>query len=243
MFNKNITHLIATVIIAVSVILSSFLISRFFVKVRKEKNLSVKGYAEQLVTGDTATFSVLVRGKGPNLEDSYNNLSFSCDKVIAKLLLLGFKDEEVTFGGIYHDNVFRKNDRGVTTGELSHVETCRNIEIISKRVELISAKYRELDSLIGQGVNLTTSAPQYFITDLDRYKMALMKKATVNGFERARALSENSGGKIGRLLAAKQGVIQITSPYSTETSHDGIYDTASLQKNIKVVVTLEYLLE
>lgn len=243
MFNKNITHLAATVIIALSVILSSFLVSRFFVKVRKEKNLSVKGYAEQLVTGDTATFSVYVRAKGGNLEEAYNNLIFSCDKAIAKLLLSGFKDEEITLGNIFHDNIFKRNDKGITTSELSHVEASRRIEIISKRVELVATKYRDMDTLIGQGVDLTTGNPEYFITDLERYKISLMKKATANGYERAKVLSENSGGKIGKLLAAKQGVIQITSPYSTETSHGGIYDTASLQKNIKVVVTLEYLLE
>ncbi len=232
-----------TIIIAVAVIISSGMLSKFFIKIRKEKNLSVKGYAEQIVNSDVAKFYINVRARGANLEDMYARLQLSKDKIIAKLLHMGFKEEEITLGNICHENVYKKNDKGVETDEFLYLSGNRTIEVVTKQVELVSAKYRQLDVLLSDGVDMSTGTPEYFISNLDRYKLALLKKATANGLERAKVLAENSNGQIGRLLEARQGVIQITSPYSTETSYGGVYDTDSLEKSIKVVVTLEYLLE
>ncbi len=237
------TRILTTAIIALAVIVSSFLLSHFFIKIRKEKNLSVKGYAEQIVSGDVAKFQVYVCARGANLEDAFNRLQRSQDKVVLKLQHMGFKVEEISLGNIAQENIYRKNERGVTTDELLHVKAGRKVEVNTRQVNLIADNYRNLDALLAEGVDLNTGTPEYYISDLDRYKLALMRKATANGFERAKILAENSGGKIGRLLEAKQGVIQITAPYSTETSHGGVYDTESLEKSIKVVVNLEYLLE
>jgi hypothetical protein len=233
----------AAIIIAGAVVVSSGMLSKFFIKIRKEKNLAVKGYAEQVVSSDIAKFYIYVRARGANLEEMYNALQLSKDKIVAKLLHMGFKEEEINLGGINHENVYKKNDKGAETDEFLHIAGNRMIEVITKQVELVSGKYRSLDVLLSDGVDMTTGAPEYFIFNLDRYKLVLLRKATTNGLERAKVLAENSGGNIGRLLEAKQGIIQITSPYSTETSYGGVYDTESLEKSIKVVVTLEYLLE
>ena len=56
-------------------------------------------------------------------------------------------------------------------------------------------------------------------------------------------LAKNSGGRVGALLSAEQGVIQITERNSTDTSGDGVYDTKSIAKTAKVVVTLEYAVD
>lgn len=237
------TQIAATIIIAAAVIISSGLLSKFFIKIRKEKNLSVKGYAEQIVNSDIAKFYINVRARGANLEEMYSRLQLSKDKIIAKLLHMGFKEDEIKLGNINHENVYRKNDKGIETDEFLYLSGNRTIEVITKQVELVAGKYRSLDILLSDGVDMTTGTPEYFISNLDRYKLVLLRKATANGLERAKVLAENSGGNIGRLLEARQGIIQITSPYSTETSYGGVYDTDSLEKSIKVVVTLEYLLE
>ena len=45
------------------------------------------------------------------------------------------------------------------------------------------------------------------------------------------------------LISAQQGVLQITERHSTETSGYGVYDTATIEKTAKAVVTLEYAIE
>ena len=60
---------------------------------------------------------------------------------------------------------------------------------------------------------------------------------------RALALAKGSKGRIGALISAQQGVFQITERHSTDTSGSGEYDTSSIDKSAKAVVTLEYAIE
>lgn len=87
---------------------------------------------------------------------------------------------------------------------------------------------------------LYKSLPDFFVSNLDNIKLELIAKATEDGSRRARIMARNSGGKIGTLNSARQGVFQITSPNSTATSGYGIYDTATIKKTVKAVVTLRY---
>ncbi len=67
--------------------------------------------------------------------------------------------------------------------------------------------------------------------------------ATEDGYRRALALAEGSKGKVGALISAQQGVFQITEQHSTDTSGYGEYDTSTIEKTAKAVVTLEYAIE
>jgi hypothetical protein len=44
-------------------------------------------------------------------------------------------------------------------------------------------------------------------------------------------------------MSAQQGVFQITARHSTDTSGYGMYDTATIEKTAKAVVTLEYAID
>jgi hypothetical protein len=57
---------------------------------------------------------------------------------------------------------------------------------------------------------------------------------------RAEELAKNSGSEVGTLKYASQGVFQITPVHSTDVSDYGIYDTSTIEKSIKAVVTIEY---
>ncbi|MFN2352064.1 MAG: hypothetical protein ABR497_08980 [Kiritimatiellia bacterium] len=48
---------------------------------------------------------------------------------------------------------------------------------------------------------------------------------------------------MGALISARQGVFQITTRHSTDTSGYGTYDTTTIEKTAKAVVTLEYTVE
>ena len=53
-------------------------------------------------------------------------------------------------------------------------------------------------------------------------------------------MATSSGEKLGSLVSARQGVIQITKPNSTATSSYGTYDTETIDKVVKLVVTVEF---
>jgi hypothetical protein len=56
-------------------------------------------------------------------------------------------------------------------------------------------------------------------------------------------LAEKGKGKVGALMSAQQGVFQITQRNSTDTSSYGMYDTSTIEKTAKAIVTLEYAIE
>ena len=71
-------------------------------------------------------------------------------------------------------------------------------------------------------------------------KKGLLEEATRNGYERARILASGGGGAVGPLASVPQGVFQIVPRSSVEVSDYGEYDTTSIEKTIKAVVTLDY---
>jgi len=68
-------------------------------------------------------------------------------------------------------------------------------------------------------------------------------QATQNAYNRAGILAKNSKGSVGALSSASQGVFQITPVNSTDVSDEGQYDTSTIDKVVKAVVTLEFHVE
>ena len=84
------------------------------------------------------------------------------------------------------------------------------------------------------------AGPEFFVSSLEDVKRQLLTLATENGKQRAEILATNSGERLGSLVSARQGVIQITKKNSSQTSSYGIYDTETIEKVVKLVVTLEF---
>ena len=84
---------------------------------------------------------------------------------------------------------------------------------------------------------------EFYVSTLPVTKLELLAKATDDAYRWAVVLAENSRGRVGALISARQGVLQITARYSTDTSGYGVYDTATIEKTAKAVVTLEYAVE
>jgi hypothetical protein len=132
------------------------------------------------------------------------------------------------------------NEKGNRTNEVDYVTATRSLRVNSSQVEKLKVMSRQLYDLNGEGIRLTLSGPEFFVSQLDEVKIDLMKRATKNGRDRAEIMAKSSGEKLGSLVSARQGVIQITKPNSTRTSSYGIYDTETIEKVVKLVVTLEF---
>jgi hypothetical protein len=97
-----------------------------------------------------------------------------------------------------------------------------------------------ISELMKDGINLSSDHPEYTISKLEELKLDLLGKATRNGYDRALVMARNSGGSAGRLRSASQGIFQIVPVNSTDVSDSGSYDTSTIDKTIKAVVTLEF---
>ena len=78
-------YAITAVILALGLVASSMLLSNFFVRIRTEKNIRVKGYAEVEVVSDIGRLNLSVEAKEATLELAYRDLENAMTKVLDTL--------------------------------------------------------------------------------------------------------------------------------------------------------------
>lgn len=243
MNTKNMIGIIAaSTMLAGGMVISSSLVSKFFLRIQHENKLSVKGYAEKAVKSDIGTFSVIAAYSDPNLASGYKNMKLCSEKVAGAIKASGFKNEELLVNSLIVNKIYKKIN-GKDTNDIEYYTLSQCITVRSPDIELIASAHKDLYSLLAEGLDISVNPPDYFISNLEKYKQELIAGATRNAEERARIMAGNCGGQIKRLLAAKQGIIQITAPDSADVSDYGVFDTKSPLKIIKIVVSLDFMLQ
>ncbi len=205
--------------------------------------IQVKGYSEKRVTADMGTWTGQFNARTPSLKTAYAELQSARQKVEAFLKAQGFEGDAVDYAPVQTIVHFRFDPQGGMTNDVQGYELSQSVTVTSADVEKLNRLSREVSSLINEGVAFMSFPPQYYYTGLEALKLELLSDATANARERAIALAEAGGAKVGPLRSARQGVFQITPAISTDVSDYGVYDTSSIEKTVKSVVTVEFAIE
>ena len=72
--------------------------------------------------------------------------------------------------------------------------------------------------------------------------LSLVADAPSNARKRGEEFAKSGGLAVGTLRSASQGVFQIVPPGSGEVADFGRYDTSTIAKTVKLVVSVEYSL-
>jgi hypothetical protein len=233
-------YIVISLSLVVGLIGAATIISKPWVTIQHAEPIMVKGYAERKVSADQGSLTVRISEKGADNGEAYEKAGTSL-KTVRKLIVdtLGEEAELVELSSSLIETK-KLNEKGNRTNEVDYVTATRSLRINSSQVEKLKTMSRQLYDLNGNGIRLTLSGPEFFVSQLDEVKIDLMKRATKNGRDRAEIMAKSSGEKLGSLVSARQGVIQITKPNSTRTSSYGLYDTETIEKVVKLVVTLEF---
>ena len=231
---------IITGIVAGSLVLSALILAKPWVTIRQAKPIMVKGYAEQDVTADSGSLSAEVSATGPTNADAYTRAGASLEKVRTLVrAVLGDRADTVELNTSVVE-VLQRDENGNKTNKVDFYRTIRRIRISSSDVHGLKKLGRRLFDLNAEGIHISVKGPDFFVSNLDEIKLDLIDRAAGNGKERALLMAESSGETLGSLVSARQGAIQITKKNSSQTSSGGIYDTETIDKVVKLVVTLEY---
>ena len=241
----------ALIAITAGIVVSSFMLSRFMLKSQHstEKKITVKGVAEKLVTSDVAAFSCSVEARGKDRANGFKALEKNKKIFLAKLDALGFtaamrSDESISCEARY--NTIRTKDaqgRENSTTQFSHYELTYSVRVCTSNVQLVAKNALKIHELNAQGLEVSVDSPRFYITNPEQFKLELVNAASFSAAQRAKTAAEHSGSTLGPLMEARQGVIQITAPASSDTSDEGIYDTRSVQKVIRLVMTMKFALK
>ncbi len=241
---KNIIKLsVVAVILALGMILSSVMLSKLFIKIKHEKSIVVKGYAERNVIADIGKLYCSYTTRKPTLKEAFEELQQNKNRVLSFLAESGFKGDEIGLYNVNTSKIYKKDAEGHRTNEIEYFKASQAIMVTSGDVRLIKDMSKRVSELIKDGIDVYAQAPAYYVSALGEVKVELIAAATEDGYKRALTMAENSGGRVGALSSARQGVFQITVPNSTQTSGYGIYDTSTIEKTVKAVVTLEYAID
>lgn len=250
--NANVNRILGIgvvgLVLAGGMVGSALALSRFMIRIQQqqENTISAKGLAERRIQSDIGGFDCRVAVSATTLEEGYKKLTKDYFRLKSRLLKAGFPEDDIHESPLTYHPVYktiRTRDAGTReqiTEEFSHYRFTRALRVVSGRVDLVHRQSMELPSLILEGVELDLDSPQYYVSDLEKYKLALIAEATDSAMQRARTTAEKCQSRVGRLITARNGVIQVTRVASSEMSDSGYYDTSSREKVMKVVVSATF---
>lgn len=204
---------------------------------RQMQTISVKGSTRQRIQSDRAVWLISVTGDGQTLKDAFAVLDTGVGRVREFLVQMGFSGPEIGLAAIETDTHYARDSKGNTTQEVSGYTLSQQFSVTTADVQRVSQSAGRVTELIQEGVHVVSCAPQYYFTQLPQLKVDLMAAASADARSRAERIAESTGSKLGELRDARMGVLQITRPHSTEVSDWGIYDTTTIAKDVRAVVT------
>lgn len=239
--NKSI---ISVSIVAVSIILSVFILSNAFVNRNKTDNtISVTGLSERSFESDLIVWRSNYSVKHSRLTDAYAGLKNQTAKIADFLSKKGIESKDITFSAvdITKDYQYIYNQNGTSQSIFDGYTLTQTVSISSTQVTKIETISREITELINQGIEINSMPPQYYYTKLADLKIAMLAEATEDGKLRATTIAENGGARLGNLKNSTMGVFQIVALNSSEEySWGGSFNTSSKYKTATVTVRLQY---
>lgn len=242
------TALVLAGVVGASLVTSTFVAARAVEqKVRQQarsaQTITVKGSARQRVESDTATWSATVRGEGKTLDGAYAVLENAANTVAGFLADRGFPPEQVSVSAIDTSTFYTRDAQGNSTREVTGFALTRTFTVTTKDVTRVARAASEITTLLKQGVQVTSSSPEYTLSGLPGLRVQLLGDAAQDARRRAEEIARNTGAKVGTVREVQTGVLQITQPNSTEVSGYGRYDTFTIEKDVSAVVTVTFGVE
>jgi hypothetical protein len=229
---------------AIAVIVAAYFVCRSAERIKLSgQSIRVKGSAERIITSDWAVWSARFSSRARTLVAAYDKLQEDLAAITAYLEQHGVGAGSMEVSSVTTSILYRKTDKGGVTNEIEGYLLEQGVEVKSANISLIAKLSRDSTGLIEKGIEFTSNPPQYYYTRINDLKIQLLGEATRDAKQRAEQLALNSGSRVGGLRSASQGVFQITPEYSTEISDYGVYDTTSIRKCVKALVTVEFMIQ
>ncbi len=231
----------AAFVIAVGLVLSSFIFGWFFAKSRRgDESVTVTGSAKKRIKSDLVVWSADVSYQATQIADAYTRLSGDIPKVKQYLIAKGVAENQITVSAITTTTLKRTDSSGNDTGEITGYVLRQSLEVRSNEVDKIAAIARQATELINQGVMVESSAPKFYFTGIGDLKVEMLGEAASDAKARAVKIASSTGDSVGAVKNARMGVMQITAADSTEVSDYGIYDTSTIDKDVTAVVNISF---
>lgn len=233
---------VAAVVLAVGVVLGGFAIGWGFEQSRRPvRSVLVKGYSEREVKSDLGLWPLRFVASGNDLAAVQAKIEQDTEIVAAFLRAEGFAEGDFEAQSLQVIDLEAQQYGGDSRGGrfiIAQFVLLRTADV--DRLERTAARSGRL---LSQGVVLSAEygplKPIYLFGALDGLKTEMLAEATRLARDSAQQFADESGSRLGAIRNANQGVFQILP----RDPAPGISETDQVEKTVRVVSTIEYLLE
>ncbi len=242
------SKLLFAAIVAISIFLSAYILGNAYkYKYKQTEVVAVTGAADTNFVSDLSVWTGSFSRISYNMQEAFSSLKKDENIILEYIHSKGLSKEEMNISSISTDKLFdyTYDENGRQTGSVFRgYKLSESITIESKDLVKVDKISREITELIQQGVELTSSSPDYFYTRLGDLKIGLLAKASADGEKRAETIAHNAKTSIGSLKKATMGVFQITGQNENEDySYGGAFNTKSINKTATITVKMEFELK
>jgi hypothetical protein len=239
---KNYT---STLIIAVAIIITAFIVSNAYkYRFKSAETIVVTGLAETDFTSDQIVWKGTFNRTGTVLKDIYAAIKADEQTIKQYLKEKGLPDSSVVFSSfdVMKNTESKYTDNGIFIGSYFTGYTLTGeVKVDSKNIELVEKISREVTELLQRGIEFNSQKPAYYYTKLHELKIDLLAKASADAKLRAETIAKNSNTQISSLKKASMGVFQITGKNDNEEyAYGGSFNTSSKFKTASITIRAEF---
>lgn len=230
-------------ILGLSLILSTFIFSSTWRKIRNENQIiTVTGSAKQVIVSDLGVLRGTLVVEAATASQAYRELQNQKPVLQEYLKSKGFTGEKINYQTISTFPNYLFNNQGQNTGIRSFTAS-QMIDVTSTDVNLIKLISIEISSLIERGVSFQVNPPEFYYTKIGDIKIEIQAEAAKDAMIRGQRIAKATGRELGTLKSARMGVLQITPENSNLISDYGVNDVSSIRKEIIAVVNANFEIE
>jgi hypothetical protein len=238
---RNLALPIAGGILGIALIIGTSIVAYTFIVVKSMDNvITVSGSAKQEVRADSArwtgSFSRTVTVSG--MASGYTQMKTDEQTVVTFLTNQGVPSDAIVISPVFANEIW-KND----TYAPKEYNLIQNIEIKLNDVDKVTALAKASSSLATRGIIFSAGIVEYYYQALPDLRVSLLPDAIADAKKRAEAIATSSGKTVDSVKSVAMGVVQVMPAGTIDVSDYGMYDTASIDKDIMITVKTTFSLK
>lgn len=224
-------------------------------KANKDENrITVKGVAERRIKADKALINIVISEKSENIDELKSSVSEK-EKLVTDLIKnLKINENDYNVGNLriqpnYIENTSNTKQQiavnstaVVPNAKISDYDGVETISIVTKNIDKAEEFFEKLSELKLQSDNIQINEPEYFITNIERYKKDMVVDASRNAEVRAIEMLKVNNNEIGGLKNMSQGQFEVLED-TEDVRKINENEANQIYKKMRVVVTATYLIK
>lgn len=231
-------------ILAAGLLLAGLLIGVGFAKGRDaDRYVTVKGVSEREARADLAIWPLGVVAADDDLGRAHASVQRSVREIKAFLVRNQIDTTDVTLQQFVVNDALTNQYAG--TQVTTRFVIRQTVVVRSTQPERVAAASQRVGELVSAGVVLSSGGeygpggPTYVFTRLNDLKPPMIGEATARAREAAEQFARDARSDLGGIRRANQGIFEILP----RDQAPGIFEGNQILKTVRVVSTVEYLLQ